>query len=109
MKQVNVHEAQTHLSRLLEEVEAGEEIIIGRDGRPIARLVPVERNGVRQPGAWKGKVQIEEGFDEPPAERDTELAQRLLAIGQDCAAHLREPYRSIDHAELLYDERGLPN
>ncbi len=36
------------------------------------------------------------------------LANRLLAIGRDCAAHLKEPYRSVDHAELLYDERGLP-
>uniref|UniRef100_E6Q4Z1 Transcription factor n=1 Tax=mine drainage metagenome TaxID=410659 RepID=E6Q4Z1_9ZZZZ len=36
------------------------------------------------------------------------LAERLLAIGKSCAEHLREPYRSADHAELLYDERGLP-
>jgi antitoxin VapB len=36
------------------------------------------------------------------------LADRLLKIGKDCAAHLPEPYRSVDHAELLYDENGLP-
>ena len=36
------------------------------------------------------------------------LADRLLAIGRDYAAHLNEPYRSADHGELLYDERGLP-
>jgi antitoxin VapB len=36
------------------------------------------------------------------------LANRLLAIGGDCAAHLKEPYRSIDHGELLYVDRGLP-
>jgi len=36
------------------------------------------------------------------------LAERRLAIGRDCAAHLKEPYRSADHGELLYDERGLP-
>ena len=36
------------------------------------------------------------------------LANRLLAIGRDCAAHLKEPYRSIDHGELLYDDLGLP-
>ena len=36
------------------------------------------------------------------------LAERLLAIGRDCAAHLKEPFRSVDHGELLYDERGLP-
>ena len=36
------------------------------------------------------------------------LAQKLLAIGQDCARRLKEPYSSVDHAELLYDELGLP-
>lgn len=36
------------------------------------------------------------------------LAERLLSIGRDCAWRLKEPYRSIDHGELLYDERGLP-
>ena len=37
------------------------------------------------------------------------LSERLLAIGRDCAAHLKEPYRSIDHGDLLYDEKtGLP-
>ena len=41
-------------------------------------------------------------------ERGGSLAERLLAIGRDSAAHLHEPYRSVDHGELLYDERGLP-
>jgi antitoxin VapB len=41
-------------------------------------------------------------------ERGGGLANRLLAIGQDCAAHLKEPYRSIDHGDLLYDDQGLP-
>jgi antitoxin VapB len=36
------------------------------------------------------------------------LADRLLAIGKDCAVHLKEPFRSADHGEILYDERGLP-
>lgn len=36
------------------------------------------------------------------------LADRLVAIGRDCAAHLEEPFRSTDHGDLLYDERGLP-
>ena len=36
------------------------------------------------------------------------LKDRLLKIGQECARHLKEPYKSIDHADLLYDERGLP-
>ena len=41
-------------------------------------------------------------------ERGGSLANRLLAIGKDCAARLEEPYRSADHGDLLYDERGLP-
>jgi antitoxin VapB len=36
------------------------------------------------------------------------LADRLLRIGKDCAAHLKEPFRSADHGDILYDERGLP-
>ena len=43
------------------------------------------------------------------AERTKEAKiQELLAIGRDCAAHMKEPFKSIDHGELLYDERGLP-
>jgi len=42
------------------------------------------------------------------SEKDTGLADRLMEIGKDCAAHLREPFRSVDHGELLYDEKGLP-
>jgi antitoxin VapB len=40
--------------------------------------------------------------------RETGLADRLLRIGKDCAAHLREPFRSVDHGHMLYDDRGLP-
>lgn len=36
------------------------------------------------------------------------LAERLLEIGKDCAAHWKEPYKSMDHADLLYDDKGLP-
>jgi hypothetical protein len=43
----------------------------------------------------------------PDADKDN-LAERLLEIGRECAAHVKEPYRSIDHGELLYDEKGLP-
>ena len=65
-KSVNVHEAKTHLSRLLEQVEAGEEITLCRAGRPVARLVPyVPRREPRQPGFWKGRVVIKPTFDDP--------------------------------------------
>jgi len=37
-----------------------------------------------------------------------DLVERILEIGKDCAAHLKEPYKSVDHGDLLYDEKGLP-
>jgi prevent-host-death family protein len=61
---VNIHEAKTHLSKLLARVENGEEIVIARAGRPVARLVrytPVAKP--RKPGGWKGKVWIADDFD----------------------------------------------
>jgi antitoxin VapB len=51
---------------------------------------------------------VRERLERVRAERGEDLAQRLLRIGRDCAAHLKEPYRSVDHGELLYDEKGLP-
>jgi prevent-host-death family protein len=67
--QVNVHQAKTHLSSLLERVEQGEEIIIGRSGKPVAKLVPYrEAGGPRRPGGWKGRVRIAADFDELPPE-----------------------------------------
>jgi prevent-host-death family protein len=61
---VNVHEAKTHLSRLLERVEGGEEVVIARAGRPIARLVPFRtRTQPRVPGAWRGRVELAADFD----------------------------------------------
>jgi prevent-host-death family protein len=64
MKQVNVHEAKTTLSRLLEAVAEGEEIVISRAGTPVARLVPFSRS-VRQLGMDKGLVTIADDFDAP--------------------------------------------
>jgi antitoxin VapB len=51
---------------------------------------------------------IRERLDRVRRERAVGLADRLLAIGKDCAAHLKEPFRSVDHGDLLYDERGFP-
>ncbi len=51
---------------------------------------------------------VRERLDRVRRERSVSLAERLVAIGKDCAAHLKEPFRSADHGELLYDERGLP-
>ena len=64
-EQINIHDAKTHLSRLVERVEAGEEIVIARAGRPVARLVPLRtRARTREPGLWRGRVHIAPGFDE---------------------------------------------
>jgi len=66
VKSVNIHEAKTHLSRLLDRVAAGEEIVIARAGRPIARLVPVESpRKPRAPGTFKSKISVSEDFDAP--------------------------------------------
>jgi antitoxin VapB len=51
---------------------------------------------------------LAERLERVSGERGGSLANRLLAIGRDCAAHLKGPYRSIDHGELLYDDQGLP-
>jgi prevent-host-death family protein len=60
---VNVHEAKTHLSRLLERVAAGEEVVIARAGRRVARLVPVDEEEPRRPGLAKGR--LTDAFFEP--------------------------------------------
>ena len=51
---------------------------------------------------------VRQRLDRVRRDRGASLADRLVAIGKDCAAHLKEPFRSADHGDLLYDERGLP-
>ena len=60
----NVHDAKTHLSRLLDRVAQGEEIIIAKSGRPVAKLVRVAAEP-RKPGRLKGRIRIGSDFDEP--------------------------------------------
>lgn len=60
---VNVHEAKTHLSRLIDRAHAGEEIILAKAGKPYALLCPLEHRRPRQPGLAKGR--ITEAFFEP--------------------------------------------
>ena len=62
---VNVHEAKTHLSRLLERVANGEEITIAKAGHPVARLVPVRAVAKRVLGGDAGRVLIGDDFDSP--------------------------------------------
>ncbi len=77
MRQVNVHEAKTHLSKLLTQVEDGEEIVIARAGKPVARLVgPEPAAQSRKPGLLKGKIWIADDFDEPDEQLERDFGLR---------------------------------
>lgn len=63
----NIHEAKTHLSRFIEQVAAGEEVIISKAGKPVAKLIRYQPSPKpRKPGVWKGKIKIATDFDELP-------------------------------------------
>jgi len=74
MAMVNVHEAKTQLSKLLDRVHAGEEIVIAKNGEPYARLVPLERPKPREPGLLKGK--LEDSFFDPLPEDELAAWER---------------------------------
>lgn len=66
MQTINIHDAKTHLSRLLEQVAGGEEIVIAKAGKAIARLVPLDvPPKKRQLGLLKGKLNVPDDFDRP--------------------------------------------
>ena len=66
MDTVNIHEAKKNLSRLIERVKAGEEVIIAKAGKPVARLVPVALvRAIRKPGALKGRIRVGIDFNAP--------------------------------------------
>lgn len=73
MSIVNVRQAKTHLSRLLARVEAGEEIVIARRGKPVARLVSYKPLGNRQPDVLKGEIVLPEDFFEPLPESELRI------------------------------------
>ncbi len=73
MAMVNVHEAKTNLSRLLAQVEAGEDVVIARNGKPVARLVGYERKGKRGFGSWKGRITLDDSFFDPLPEEELAL------------------------------------
>jgi prevent-host-death family protein len=67
MRIANIHQAKTHLSKLIEAAMAGEEVIISKAGKPMVKLVRCQPSDEpRKPGRWKGKVWIAEDFDELP-------------------------------------------
>jgi prevent-host-death family protein len=67
---VNVHEAKTHLSRLLERARRGETIVLAKAGKPYAKLVPLEAHAPRKPGLLKGKFKLTEAFFAPLPEEE---------------------------------------
>lgn len=75
-KTVNIHEAKTHLSRLLRRVAAGEEIVIARAGKPVARLVPLQKSRQRELGGDRGLFIVPEDFDEPLPDELLEAFER---------------------------------
>jgi prevent-host-death family protein len=75
MEEVNVHEAKTHLSRLLLRVAGGEEIVIARAGKPVAKLVPIEPKPQRVLGQDEGLFEVPEDFD-------ASLPDEVLALFQ---------------------------
>jgi prevent-host-death family protein len=63
---INLYQAKTSLSQLVDRAAGGEEIIIAKAGRPLAKLVPLDRAPRRRiPGGWEGRVRIAEDFDAP--------------------------------------------
>lgn len=74
---VNVHEAKTQLSRLLERARQGEDVVIARHGTPVARLVAIsDRPARRSPGGAKGKITLSPEFDEPLPEEVLDSFER---------------------------------
>ena len=68
---INIHEAKTHLSRLIEDVASGNEVLIAKGGRAMARLVPLRRDDTpRRPGLLKGKLRIADDFERPWTDSD---------------------------------------
>jgi prevent-host-death family protein len=74
---VNMHEAKTQLSKLVERARLGEEIVIARDGEPVVRLVPIKRaRGPRPIGAYAGQIKIGPDFDAPLPDDFTGIRRR---------------------------------
>jgi prevent-host-death family protein len=65
MKIVNIHEAKTHFSKLVDSVIHGNEVLIAMAGKPVAKLGPIDKKPKRKPGAYKGKMRIAKDFDAP--------------------------------------------
>ena len=69
---VNIHEAKTQLSKLIQQAISGEEVIIAKDGTPVIKLIPIQAEGLKRPapGLYAGKITIMPDFDDPLEEFD---------------------------------------
>ncbi|MCZ6914268.1 MAG: type II toxin-antitoxin system Phd/YefM family antitoxin [Rickettsia endosymbiont of Ixodes persulcatus] len=65
MQAINIHEAKTHFSKLIDAAISGKEIIIAKAGKPVVKLIPISKNKVRRFGILKGKIKIANDFDAP--------------------------------------------
>ncbi len=68
--QVNIHYTKTHLSELVELALQGEEIILAKAGKPLLKLVPIEKKPIRKPGRLAGKISFSDDFDAPMTEEE---------------------------------------
>jgi prevent-host-death family protein len=75
VKIVNMHEAKTTLSQLVEQVENGEDVILARAGKPVACVVAIRNTGRRTLGQWRGQVRMSDDFDAPLPEDELALWQ----------------------------------
>lgn len=74
LETINIHQAKTHLSRLVDEVCQGKEFILAKAGKPLVKLVPLKKTKPkRKPGFLKGKIKIAKNFDEPLPPEWTEI------------------------------------
>ena len=95
MRQVNIHEAKTHFSELIAAVERGEDIVIARRGKPVAKLgpgIPAETSPTRQRvfGQWAGKIRVDPSFYEPMSEEELAEWYRPLEAYGDVTRIQRE-------------------
>jgi prevent-host-death family protein len=77
MDPVNIYDAKTHLSELVQRAAAGEEIVLARNGKPVARLVALAASPARQPGRWAGRVWVAPDFD------DADVTISAMMLGDD--------------------------
>ena len=74
MTKINIHEAKTHFSKLIDRVRAGEEIVIAKAGKPVAKLMPIDRPAPRKPGIAEGR--LTDAFFEPLPAEETDAWQQ---------------------------------